>query len=133
MKEGSSMSSTLKKDLILSYAYLTESKSFDLDKNSILLLTPFGIISGKLLDRDVKYTDNALIVLNEINKQTSDKYLEEHEFISDNDGYIPLKDVTITCPNKSVFNMTSLNVFYDQVIGITMGNLSSIDDDFVSE
>lgn len=127
------MSSTLKKDLILSYAYLTESKSFDLDKNSILLLTPFGIISGKLLDRDVKYTDNALIVLNEINKQTSDKYLEEHEFISDNDGYIPLKDVTITCPNKSVFNMTSLNVFYDQVIGITMGNLSSIDDDFVSE
>lgn len=127
------MSSTLKKDLILSYAYLTESKSFDLDKNSILLLTPFGIISGKLLDRDVKYTDNALIVLNEINKQTSDKYLEEHDSISDNDGYIPLKDVTITCPNKSVFNMTSLNVFYDQVIGITMGNLSSIDDDFVSE
>ena len=127
------MSSTLKKDLILSYAYLTESKSFDLDKNSILLLTPFGIISGKLLDRDVKYTDNALIVLNEINKQTSDKYLEEHDSISDNDGYIPLKDVTITCPNKSVFNMTSLNVFYDQVIGITMGNLSSIYDDFVSE
>lgn len=117
------MGTTLKKELILNYALATEVEISDFNKNYVILVTPFGLVSGKFLDYDKEVSEDMLVIANTFNKQASENHIKENESINDNDGYLPLKDVKITTSTGLVINMPILNVFYDQVIGVTYGNV----------
>ena len=122
------MISTLKKRLIWSYIPSTEVKDSDLSKNSIIIVTPFGIVSGKLLDYNNEDNSKDYTLFNQINKLASETFREENESIPGNNGFIPLKEVTITSSTGAKYNLPALNVFYDQVIGITIGTFNNVED-----
>lgn len=112
---------SLKKELIARYSSLTDID--ELKDNRILIVTSFGILSGKLAPSESD--DLSIKIFLEANKAIVKKYREDHSLINQpipgNDGFIPLIDVDLLNSVPSVhFNF--LNVFFDQIIGITIGN-----------
>ncbi|MDU7338076.1 MAG: hypothetical protein E7L17_08180 [Clostridium sp.] len=128
---------SLKKNIV-SHMYSSLFSEF-LESNSLILLTPMGVIKGKpvdvkeALDKVSKNTDFSKLSSSEIScgaiaqltENAADEYQKEFSIsfpLKGNDGYIILKNVTFDNSNKS-YNLPALVVFFDQIIGITIANI----------
>ncbi len=116
------MATSLKSCLIDSYKTITHVDKFDLNQNNLILLTSIGTIYGKEFKFDETNVENA--VINEINKFAKKEYFNENKDIQGNDEYIALEDVLIVTPRGDQVKFKYLNVFYDQIIGVTVGNFT---------
>jgi len=94
--------------------------SDELKQNELVIITPYGVITGKNATDDLKdpisgiFTDVSLKVLNEINKCE----------ISPSDGFILLESAHIKGNGRPI-HIGNVFVFYDQIIGISIGNFDS--------
>lgn len=119
---------SLKKTIISNLAMLKNVDGFK--DNSLLLLTSVGIISGKVID--IKDTENLngseylASLIKEFSKDyKKENYSDESTYLPGNDGHITLVNVTILKDNGSTTKIPILTVFFDQVIGVSIGNLNS--------
>ena len=119
---------SIKKFLISDLYLLTNEE--ELKNNDINLFTPLGIISGKpyhySTDNLNEYlaTDLMAKLFEKITNTYKSKYSIENS-IPENDGFIVLQDVIIRSNNSvNIIKVPQLVVFYDQIIGITLGNLT---------
>lgn len=111
---------SLKKSVISNLWAMTISEG--IDQNEVILLTASGIISGKVLS--ISDQEDALA---QLVKPIADGYFVEtatsSEDLSATDGFILLKDVTLV-QNSIKTTFPNLVVFFDQIIGITLGKIN---------
>lgn len=87
--------------------------------NNLILVTAFGIIEGQPLNPDK--TDPNGTLFNSYNKEIVDEFAKNTE-LEPNNAYILLTNVKIlTSTNTQPFEMPYLNVFLDDIIGVTVG------------
>lgn len=101
----------------------------ELENNNLILTTPAGIICGKLISEEEvqdgtsiqsAFAKLCVSVKEDYFKETS----SEKTDVSDNDGYIFLKDVKIKSTSTNmVTNVPFMIVFYDQIIGVSIGSI----------
>lgn len=116
------MTKSLKSCLIDSYKRITQIDKFGLNQNSLILLTSIGTIYGKEFKCDESSVEKT--VINKANEFADEEYFNENKDIQGNDEYIALEDVLIVTPRGDQAKFTHLNVFYDQIIGVTVGNFT---------
>jgi len=99
----------------------------ELAGKEIVILTPMGIIIGMLppadIDSQVNYDGTKLLC--EIAAQLNESYKSEYDItlpLEGDEGYIILTHARCLT-NNSVTNIESVLIFYDQIIGITFGNV----------
>lgn len=121
---------SLKKSVVLAFSEVSTQI-----KNSLILMTPMGLICGKVSDAEIpteeelnKIHDRATVeegasVIAAILASARLNYGEIP--VVGNDGYLALTDVTVKVPRGDTFNMGNLVVFYDQIIGITFGEFDT--------
>lgn len=110
---------TLKQYIIQGLATATNMEM--LKNNKLILITPIGMISGHLCDEDNAGQDlSGKAVLSTITGQLVEKFGREN--IDGNDGYLLLSDVKVQTGGNVTYNLPHLVVFYDQIIGATLGN-----------
>ena len=122
--------SSLKKSLIIAMSCIPKVEG--LEENNLILTTSAGIISGKVPSEQEIDDENSLCgVLYEICDNTKEEYLknisstDSEPVIAGNDGYIILKDVKIRpTSSDTITHMNFMVVFYDQIIGVTIGNIN---------
>lgn len=122
--------SSLKKSLIIAMSCIPKVEG--LEENNLILTTSAGIISGKVPSEQEIDDENSLCgVLYEICDNTKEEYLknisstDSEPVIVGNDGYIILKDVKIrSTSSDTITHMNFMVVFYDQIIGVTTGNIN---------
>jgi hypothetical protein len=100
-----------------------------LENNDINFLTPAGIISGKIYEySDEDDTKKTSDILAHVTEDFTTEYKETYEVKSplpENDGFIMLQDVKLRhISTNIIINLPQLTVFYDQITGIFLGNLS---------
>ena len=114
------MSSSLKKEIILGFSLIPDIEQ--LHGNQLILTTPMGLICGSpvnILENPTETTD----FVNHLVGNILDHIKTQHQGdIDGNDGFLLLKDVTIHSTGNQTINLSSLVVFYDQIIGVTFGN-----------
>lgn len=120
------MTPSLKKQLIKSAACLP--KVDGLQKNKLILATATGLIAGHpcLEIDDCKEGDDFSQFLFNILAQQTEEYCKHfgvEKPLAADDGYLILTDVTIQREN-GVVNMSNLIVFYDQIVGMSIGDLN---------
>lgn len=120
---------SMKKSVILTFADISAQV-----ENNLILMTPFGLICGKVSDAEVPTEED-------LNKISGLATVEEgaavtatilnaarHNYgespVVGTDGYLALTDVTVKSPSGKNFKIGNLVVFYDQIIGITLGNFT---------
>lgn len=112
------MSKSLKKAIIKTFQLAPEMNG--LEKNDVILTTPIGLICGKPVKEeeitDAWNTYKALLGIAKEDFNDSD--------ISGDDGYFVLAEATIRPPNGGKINLGHIIVFYDQIIGVSLGTLS---------
>ena len=101
--------------------------------NNLLLVTTAGVISGTPVASidDTDNTDNTTDLatsLTSVAHQMAITYRKENNIspnspLDNTDGYIALKDVTIRNGNTGI-DTPFLCVFFDQIIGISFGNIN---------
>ena len=116
------MTKSLKTYLIDSYCNLIQLDKFDLHHNNLVLITSLGTIYGKIFKLDKSNAEKT--VINQVNEAAEKRYFKDNKEISGNDEYICLEDVLLATPKGDKVKFSHLNVFYDQVIGVTVGNYS---------
>lgn len=122
--------SSLKKSLIIAMSCIPKVEG--LEENNLILTTSAGIISGKVPSEQEIDDENSLCgVLYEICNNTKEEYLknisstDSDPVIVGNDGYIILKDVKIrSTSSDTITHMNFMVVFFDQIIGVTIGNIN---------
>lgn len=122
--------SSLKKSLIIAMSCIPKVEG--LEENNLILTTSAGIISGKVPSEQEIDDENSLYgVLYKICDNTKEEYLknisstDSEPVIVGNDGYIILKDVKIrSTSSNTITHMNFMVVFYDQIIGVTIGNIN---------
>ncbi|MBC3796379.1 hypothetical protein [Acetobacterium tundrae] len=117
---------SLKKHIVCSIAVSTKTET--LKSNAIVLITSIGIITGSLDDlkgikKDLANSPLCSMVDGFINHYREINKIENKP-LDGNDGVIVLKDVIIT-NNGLEAKFKELAVFYDQIIGITLGDLAN--------
>lgn len=123
--------SSLKKALILGMATAPTIETFQ--NNSLILLTAAGTISGTMLQNedlktlaDTDPNSAAAIAVATIARGSQKAFKKqegsEHD-VTGNDGYLILKDVTVTNFSGVTTRMGALVVFFDQIIGATLGTI----------
>lgn len=120
--------SSLKKDIIYGLANSTEIDQ--LKENYVVLLTASGIIKGKISKLGYPEDASPKNLLNTLVHSISEEYREHYSIPEDtllpgNDGGIALEDVTILLNSGSNYVLPHLVVFFDQIIGVTIGNIDS--------
>lgn len=99
----------------------------ELRDNKIVVSTAAGIFVGNLFSEECTYTDSNSVlshVMVNAFHDVSQSYLKEHSIDSpdNNDGYFCLENVQLVNGNVRT-NFPFIVLFYDQVIGITVGNI----------
>lgn len=116
---------TLKKHLTIGLAHMPQIEV--LENNQLILVTAAGIISGSYTPSASESPNSSDVIVTTIDK-LSEAYMEQHNIpnnalLDGNDGYITLTNVTIRNGQGTV-NTPFLCVFFDQIIGISLGNLN---------
>ena len=117
---------SLKKTIISSLAV---SKNVpELKDNSLILVTGYGLIVGDIANiedqENLNPKDYIATLVGEISKQyNNDYYPETNKPLPDSDGYITLENVKLLNTNGRTVNLQHLTVFFDQIIGVTIGNI----------
>lgn len=117
------MTKSLKSYMIDSYAKLIQVEELEVDNTNLILLTSLGAIQGTHLNADESNKENTL--LKKVNDIAENEYFIDNSDIQGNDEYVALEDVLLITPNGDKVKFPHLNVFYDQVIGVTVGNLNA--------
>lgn len=97
--------------------------------NKLLVLTAFGIVSGtyQVLE-DLKENDEPKeiyeLITHTYKQILKETYKNEPDVKTNFCRSIVLKDVTIITSSKIKFNMPFIELFDDQIIGVTLGNIS---------
>lgn len=122
---------SLKKFVILGMANATTVDMFK--ENSVILLTAAGMISGKLIEKSdlesFDQTDKSALstftvsTITQKSKEEFDKQSDSELNVTGNDGYIILKDVHVTNVSGQTMFFSALTVFFDQIIGVTLGSV----------
>ena len=122
---------SLKKSVILGMANATTVDMFK--ENSVILLTAAGMISGKLIEKSdlesFDQTDKSALstftvsTITQKIKEEFDKQSDSELNVTGNDGYIILKDVHVTNVSGQTMFFSALTVFFDQIIGVTLGSV----------
>ena len=111
------MGKNFKKHLILTMGKSAEIK--EIQNNKLILVTSFGIIQGRLMPENPKNLPSK--IYSEFLTLAQQHWSENVGQPELSDEYVLLSDVEIkTGPNT--FNTPFLMVFYDQIIGVTVGN-----------
>lgn len=120
------MTKSLKTHIIDSYSNLIKIEDFDLNHNQLILLTSIGTIYGKIFTFDESNVEKS--VINQVNQTAEKQYFSDENKISGNDEYICLEDVVLITPTNNRMKFPYLNVFYDQIIAVTVGNYNQDDE-----
>ena len=111
---------SLKQQIARTIAAATQAEG--MEKNKVIILTSAGLITGTVYAEDrFPLTDLTHCLVPGLAKDVAKDYDASH--INGDDGYIPLSDVTVTNFPNNVLRIPSLVVFYDQIVGITFGNI----------
>lgn len=116
------MTKSLKSYMIDSYAKLIQVEELEVDNTNLILLTSLGAIQGTHLNADESSKENTL--LKKVNDIAENEYFNDNSDVQGNDEYVALENVLLITPNGDKVKFLHLNVFYDQVIGVTVGNLN---------
>jgi hypothetical protein len=111
---------SLKKAVIGGLANNLSTKS--LKDSQLIVLTAFGMISGSPI-----FEDSNNLITSDIVEVQRKRYFEEYgcdDLAPGNDGYISMKDVEIISGHTTTY-LAELVVFYDQIIGVCIGNVDS--------
>lgn len=116
-----------KKTMILNHYHMLSLENEPIKDNQLILVTPLGLIFGKPInfENEDDIDKNKVVfaaILDELNSQFLEDLKKDNRELDPNDGYILLQDVTIRNGNTTS-NIPLLTVFYDQIIGITIGNI----------
>lgn len=111
---------SLKKSLICSFYSL--SFTDEMKDSKIVILTHSGIITGTPIAEDEP--DQSIQCIKSFSKLCATDYRQEHSLdntqpLDGSDGFLPLKDVHFKSGGIS-YTFNYLNVFFDQIIGITL-------------
>lgn len=110
---------TLKKQIILGLATATDLEV--MKNNKLFLVTPIGVISGYPYDGNNARKDvTGAAVLSTLTEKLVEDF--DLENIEGNDGFLTLTDVTVQMAGNFTYSLPHLVVFYDQIIGVTLGN-----------
>jgi len=112
---------TLKKQIVRTIAAAMQAEG--MEQNKVIILTAGGLIAGTVYsEENFSKTDLSHCLVPGLAEAAVKDY--DTSILDGNDGYLPLSDVTIkNGPNNSM-KVPSLIVFYDQIIGITLGNFN---------
>jgi len=118
---------SFKKNIIHQYSLLSSADG--MEKNYIILATATGIIKGRIIPpNEAPITDTSTVeelllnVAEECAKNyRSDNQIPDNQMLPGSDGGISLKDVSIKL-SYGTFSAPFLFVFYDQIIGVSVGN-----------
>lgn len=107
----------------LSFAYCASPLVDGLKNNKVIIVTPFGVITGSPMSKNEP--EGPAKFHTELTIEYKKQYYDEHSLdpgqpLDGNDGYVVLKDVVLNT-GTSTFNFKALNIFYDQIIAITLG------------
>lgn len=114
---------SMKKDLIRKIAHYTVNED-NIRNDNIILMTASGIVKGIPVKYMDEMDDSNEKFFAKIVQDTTDMYNEkrnsEENPISENDGYIMLRDV-IMDNGAGTYNIPIAVIFYDQILGISLG------------
>lgn len=115
-----------KKTMILNHYHMLNLENEAFKDNELILATPLGLICGKPInfakEEDTNKNDFAFAaLLKELSSDFLDDLKKDNRELDPNDGYILLYDVTIR-NGTDTSKIPLLTVFYDQIIGVTLGN-----------
>lgn len=117
---------SLKKYVIKMLAFSTELK--DADQTCLTFVTSIGLITGRIVNDEASEIVSADTYLSKKVYKFREDYIKEYEMdeapLMEDDGVLVLKDVQIS-NNGFIAKMQELVIFYDQIIGVTMGSLTT--------
>lgn len=113
---------SLKKFLITALAHVTTMKEGGFNKDSIVIVTAAGVITGKqsIYDPNSKPSENQVTTIVEVADKEYKKNFTEST-VAGNDGYLTVRGATLTMSSGVQYTFDNLVVFFDQIIGITVG------------
>lgn len=111
---------SLKKQIIQTIAGATMVEG--LTGNSVIVLTAAGVISGRLAmtDPSDQISQPQDIIPALVKNVVADN---NPETVSGNDGFLVLEHASVRNVSGQCTNVDSLVLFYDQIIGITLGSI----------
>ena len=112
------MVGTMKKSVI--QAFSSAPLLDGLENNNVILVTALGLISGKMLTEE--NLDNPGKIYDSILRAASKSFGDDE--VSGNDGYLALTEATIKTVNGRNIDLGNVVIFYDQSIGVSLGNIS---------
>ncbi len=115
---------SFKKAIINGYCVAPSIESFL--GNPIVVVTPAGIINGDFVEKND--SNKQIESLNNFNDTIIKKYIKdlglpEDKLAPGNDGFFSLKNAVIINENSRT-EIGFINIFYDQVIAITLGRIN---------
>lgn len=109
------MMDSLKKTIIRTLAMAPQIDM--LTNNQVILTTAAGVIAGTMVEENSEKQGD--VIFSTMLKTIKEKYEAD---IEGNDGYMLLSDVTVINGNTRT-NFEHMIVFYDQIIGVTLGTI----------
>ncbi|MCH5261630.1 MAG: hypothetical protein J1F42_01830 [Lachnospiraceae bacterium] len=114
---------TLKKYLSFCYSYIPLID--DLKDYKLCIVTPAGVITGSPIAKDD--SDESVKSLVTLSSEYVEEYRKENSLdpskpLDGNDGFFMLKNATLRS-GGATYNFNFLNVFFDQIIAITVGKM----------
>ena len=111
----------------LSTALASTTKIEGMTKNRLIVVTGAGTIIGRLASEDD--TETQKLISDLVGRFTEDykkDFLDSSEDLPDNDGFLVLVDAQLRSSDNNTFNFPSIIVFFDQIIGVTVGSIDNI-------
>lgn len=93
----------------------------ELKGNQVVIATGFGLVSGTIQSDDATATIGTKVLSTILSETTKSNPCEN---LDANDDYLHLVDVAVHASNGRTYNLSDLVLFADQIIGITIGNIS---------
>lgn len=117
---------SLKKEIIEKLALITGTQTDSSEKlnENIIVVTPAGVIEGHCSASEIEAGKLGHAIGYLVDEYIKNNGINEDDFPHDNDGYFILNDVTIHTSLSGSIKMPELVLFYDQVIGVSLGKSS---------
>ncbi len=114
---------SLKKDIIIKLSMIPLLQG--MENNNIIVMTSAGTYTGKIISNEDDTPEIALPFVNMLSELADqyrqDNHIDENTLLDGNDGYLILKDVQLRT-NGPIINMPFVVLFFDQIVGISIGN-----------
>lgn len=115
---------TLKKYLSIALASSTKVES--MTRNQLVIVTGAGTIIGRLVSEDDSEAQKLIPSLaSRFTEDYKKEFIDSSEDLPDNDGFLTLVDAQLLTSSNNTVNFPSIIVFFDQIIGITVGSINN--------